>query len=144
MDKKIGKSVIVLSNKINRNVENAAKIQSLKSINGTALWVISYLAENGNKDVYQRDIEKNFSIRRATVSKLINTMEANGLVKRESVVCDARLKKLVLTPLALEIHKTICNVFENYENKMTEGISNEELRVFFSVIEKISGNLDNK
>lgn len=49
------------------------------------------------EDVYQRDIETFFKLRRSTVSSLLNTLERKGLLRREPVPHDARLKKLVLT-----------------------------------------------
>ena len=61
-------------------------------------WIIGYLYQNRDKEVFQRDIQEQFSIRRSTVTGILQLMEKNGLITRSSVERDARLKKLELTP----------------------------------------------
>lgn len=48
-------------------------------------WVIVYLAHNSDRDVFQRDLEERFNVRRSTVSNILSLMEKKGLIKRESV-----------------------------------------------------------
>ena len=38
-------------------------------------WIIGYLADNRDKDIFQKDIENKFSIRRSTVSGILQLME---------------------------------------------------------------------
>ena len=70
-------------------------------------WVIGYLSEHEGKDVFQRDLEEEFSVRRSTATGILQLMEKNELITREPVSHDARLKKLVLTPKAIEIQKRL-------------------------------------
>ncbi len=105
-------------------------------------WVIGYLLENRHRDIYQRDIEKQFSVRRSTMTEILKLMEKNGLIERVQDDKDARLKKITLTPLALEIdekHKQDIREFEEY---IKQGIPKEELDTFFAVINKISANVE--
>src|SRR5215510_7586463 len=69
--------------------------------------LLLYLFDNEDKDMFQRDIEATFKIRRSTVTNLIQSVEKKGYVKRESVESDARLKRLCLTDKAKEIGKKI-------------------------------------
>ena len=66
--------------------------------------VLDYLYENGARDVFQRDLEVEFQIRRSTVTGILQGMERRGLISRQPVEQDARLKKLVLTEAGLRIH----------------------------------------
>ena len=68
-------------------------------------WIIGYLADNRDKDIFQKDIENKFSIRRSTVSGILQLMEKKGYVKREGVAYDARLKKLTLTEKAWDYQR---------------------------------------
>ena len=77
-------------------------------------------------DVFQRDIENAFSIRKSTVSKIIKLMENKDLIRRESVEYDARLKKIVLTDKAIEIHKMIKEDIVNVNKKFTENLTEKE------------------
>ncbi len=116
--------------------------KDVNSATGKNAWIIGYIAEHGDKDVFQRDIEQDFSIRRSTVSNMISLMEQKGYIKRESVGYDARLKKLVLTPKALDIHRRVKGNLIFSEHKMRRNISDEELKIFFDVLEKIRENIE--
>ena len=70
-------------------------------------YLLRYLYENQERDVFQRDIEKAFSISRSSVTVTLQLMEKNGLIRRESVAQDARLKRIVLTQKARDLHRQI-------------------------------------
>ena len=53
-------------------------------------------------DIYQKDVEKEFQIRRSTATGTLQILEKNGFIRREPVKQDARLKKLVPTDKAKE------------------------------------------
>lgn len=108
---------------------------------GTHGWVIGYLYDNRYRDVYQRDIEKQFSVRRPTMTAILQLMEKNGLLERVRDENDARLKKIKLTPLALEIHERHERDIEDFETYIRQGVTDEELAAFFSVMEKIGKNV---
>lgn len=146
MDRKndIGFLVRLLSNAIKRDVEkekNNLGIESVKGING---WVIDYFFENRNKDIYQRDFEERFSIRRSTASRMLKTMEQKGFIERISVESDARLKKIVITEKATENHKRIMESIKKREKRLRKGITEQELETFFSVMKKLIANMEDQ
>ena len=91
----IGFQVRTLSNLIKRLVDQTAFQGRERPATGMHGWVIGYLYENRNRDVFQRDLQEQFSIRRSTVTGILQLMEKNGLITRQSVDEDARLKKIV-------------------------------------------------
>lgn len=105
--------------------------------------IIKYLSENADKgDFFQRDLEQYFSIRRSTATGILNLMERDGLLRRESVGYDARLKKLVLTETAREHHRRFSRYIAETEALMSRGLTDEELERFFVTMEKIRTNLE--
>lgn len=105
--------------------------------------IIKYLYENAPRgDLFQRDLEQYFFIRRSTATGILNLMERSGLIRRESVEYDARLKKLVLTDTALEQHRRFSRLFAENEALMERGLTAEELDQFFAVVDKIKKNLE--
>lgn len=92
-------------------------------------------------NVYQRDLEAEFQIRRSTASTILQTMERNDLIRRESVVQDARLKKLVLTSRAEAYSDRFMREMARVEALITQGVSAEELAAFFTVAERFETNL---
>ncbi len=104
---------------------------------------LSDIYDNMNKgDVFQRDLEARFNIRRSTATGILKLMEKNGLIVRETVEYDARLKRLVLTEKAVKLHETIVREIDIIENTMRQGLSQEEFDSFFNTIEKIKKNLN--
>ena len=139
--KSIGLEIRILSNLCRREMDRSSSIQYVESVTGTNGWIIGYLADNQGRDIFQRDLEEEFSVRRSTASKVLKLMEQKGLIRRESVPYDARLKKLVLTDTALEMHSHVVRDSERLEAKLTKGLTDEDLQTFFAIAEKIKDNL---
>lgn len=105
-------------------------------------WTISYLYKNQDKDVFQKDFERAFSIRKSTASRVLKSMESNGLITRHSVPYDTRLKKIVLTEEALRIHDGIESRRAILEQKLLTGIPEEKIEVFFEVMDAMKENIE--
>ena len=69
-------------------------------------------------------------------------MEKNGLIVRESVPYDARLKKITLTEKALQMHRQVDDAFNALEEKLRSKLSEEETATFFSVLKKIQQEVE--
>ena len=104
-------------------------------------WIIEYLYRHRDTPVFQRDIEKAFSISRSSVTVTLQLMEKNGLIRRESVAQDARLKRIVLTQKARDLHRQIEADILAFESNLARGISEEEQEVFLRVAKKMQENL---
>lgn len=104
-------------------------------------WVISYLYEQGENDVFQRDFEKKFAVRRSTATKMLQLMEKNGLIRRESVPHDARLKKLILTEKAAKMHENMISKMMELDAQLLHGFTEEEKHTLFALLEKVRGNI---
>ncbi len=141
-EKRIGVAIRAVSNRIRRHMDNTAVKNDIDALTGMHGYIIGFLAHRKDEKIYQRDIEREFSIRRSTASQILQRMERNGLIVRESVQQDARLKCICLTEKALSLH---CRVEEEHaalEACMKRGLSHTELTTFFKVIEKIQKNLE--
>ena len=138
-EKMIGRELRSLSNLIMRQVERQQKdMDTVTAANG---WIIGYIADNSLRDIYQRDLEEAFGITRSTVSKNINLMVQKGLIVREGVAHDARLKKLVLTPKAWEMFEKMKRDSFEMEKRLTSGFSPEELKLLLQLIERMKQNM---
>lgn len=106
--------------------------------------VLGFIIKSSYKDLYQRDIESAFNIRRSSVTNVIQTIERKGFIKRQYVENDKRLKKIVLTDKAVKLGKSFKGIMDSLENRIKEGITKEEFEIFFKVMEKINRNLEMK
>ena len=96
---------------------------------------------NRDKTVNQSDIESEADIRRSTVSGILKTMEKNGLIKRLDSKKDTRKKEVTLTKLSVKRHNEMNIKVKKFEKELLNGISLEEKKLFFKVIDKLADNL---
>ena len=138
----IGFKVRILANLLKRDIEKSKcelGIELPKGING---WAISYFFDNSDKDIFQKDFENEFSIRRSTASNILKTMEQNGFIKRESVESDARLKKIVLTEKAINIHKSVLRSINEREERLRKGLTSDETEAFLKITDRLIANME--
>lgn len=136
--------IMRLANRLSRSVGALNAERSSAGISGVNARILGYLADREREDVFQRDIEEHFAIRRSTVSKIMRLMEQKELVVREAVPYDARLKRLALTEKARRIHAIASGEFDAFEAEATAGLSAEEITVLRKLLERIRMNLEAK
>ena len=112
-------------------------------LTGMQFAIVSYLAkESAERDVFQKDLEQKFDIRKSTVTGILNTMERDGLLLRETVPYDARLRKMILTDKALQAKQNTEQVIDSVESQLSKGLTEEEITTFLNILEKISKNAE--
>lgn len=141
---KIGLEIRKLNHEMNRNLELKVKAEGIDEVTLMHGWIMRYLYENREKEIYQKDIEKHFSIGRSTVTSIIQLMEKKGFIERQAVQSDARLKKVLLTEKGEKTHETIEALIIQLNQNMMEGIEPEELQTFLEVLSKIRQNIERK
>ena len=99
------------------------------------------LFESLKRDIYQKDVEKEFKIRRSTATGTLQILEKNGFIRREPVKRDARLKKLVPTEKAKGVRQHILDNIRYIEALLAKHIPEEKLSVCREVLEQMSRNL---
>ena len=140
-EEKIGFEIRRLDHMLGRNMQAHVRAAGIDEVTLMHGWIIRYLYTNQDKDVFQKDIEQYFSIGRSTVTNIIQLMERKGYIARESVEHDARLKKVVLTEKGIRNQEMLEDLVESLDTRLVDGITDEELSVFYSVIEKLKRNL---
>mgnify|MGYP000921146641 CR=1 FL=1 len=124
-----------------RNLEAKVREKGIDELTLMHGWIIRYLIENQDKDIYQKDIEKHCSIGRSTVTNILQLMEKNGFIYRESVEKDARLKRIVPTKKAEALRPSILYHINESEAQMTQGISKKDVAVCKQVLLQMLQNL---
>ena len=102
---------------------------------------IAYITFRQDADVYQKDIESCFKLRRSTVSSLLNTLERKELIRRVSVPHDARLKKLILSEKGQEIGSHVQKVLTELNQQMISVLDSEEQETLSKILRKIESGL---
>ena len=140
MEKDCGVWINILSHKLKKRMN--ANMQSL-GLTGMQSHVIHYvLVKSAEGPVFQRDLERTFGLSRSTATGMLQLMERNGLILRESVASDARLKSLILTEKALHLDEQVREYLHQTEQCLTQGLSRAQLALFLETAERMSANLD--
>lgn len=125
---------------IDRYFDSKRQLDNLSCSGG---WILSRVFESEHFGVplYQRDFESEFGITRSTASKVLSGLEKKGLIRREGVAGDARLKRIALTEKSNAISQSIFRETTEFEEKLERGFTNEELNTLFGFFERIEKNL---
>lgn len=138
MDRKLcAGSVLGLANQIKRVFDTTT------GRCGTQVRILNFvLVSYPDREIYQKDIEEELNIRSASVSTLLKKMEAQDFIRREKVSCDDRLKKILPTRQTVEMKEQVERHVALLEKRLTAGVGEEELKVFFHVLEKMQENME--
>ena len=130
---KIGSNLIAVSNFYDHRsteIQKKAYPNMLGAANG---YIISYLCENKDKNIFQRDIEREFDLSRSTVSTILKQLESEGLI-------DARLKKVVPTPAAEMINEACSKEITHFFYDLASNITDNEMSTFVKVLDTMKKN----
>lgn len=103
--------------------------------------ILGYLEMNADKDIFQKDIERETSLTKSAVSNILSMMERKGYIRRDNVSYDARLKKITLTPHGREVHDQLVREIDRCDANFVKDISSEEQEALLSTLSKICRNM---
>lgn len=145
-NKDLGRHFAELHNLIHREIISTSNCESFydnenSPVSHAGSCIIVYLHEHQETDVFQRDLEHEFNVRRSTMSKVLSLLEQKGYITRASVDSDRRLKRIVLTKKSCAMADKLKESKTRLEDKMVSGLSKEELTALKNTLEKIKQNL---
>ena len=138
---RIGAEIGMLHNLLRRQM--ACMTEKSENITGMQAMIVHHLIMHENQgDIFQKDLENVLQMRRSTATGILQLMEQHGIIRREPVEHDGRLKRLVLTEQARAMDKRIGERMEQMEQLLRQDITEDELKCWFAVCEKIRSNLE--
>ncbi|MFT8705197.1 MarR family winged helix-turn-helix transcriptional regulator [Bifidobacterium aquikefiricola] len=103
--------------------------------------IIVYLSKHQADDVFQHDVERHFSITRSTASRVLTRMESKGLIKREEVAQDKRLRKISLTDESWSIVEQLRENASHMEETMLAGLDDAQVEQLLQSLATMRKNL---
>lgn len=138
----LGFQLKFINNLIRRRMDVRFSEQGLGELSGMQGPMVGYIYDNCKKqDIFQKDIEKVFNIRRSTATVMLQNLELKGFITRQSVEQDARLKKIMVTEKAEQYSLRIREQINEFHRELEQGITEEEKEVFSRILDKIQQNL---
>ncbi len=133
--------VKALDHMLRRRMEGLIRESGFEGVSMINGLIIAYLAANEGKDIYQKDIEKQFKIGKSSLAGTLKSMEEKGYILRQAGEEDSRLKKVCITDKAKSYIQKIEQGQLQIEEILCRGIAQEELETFLQVVKKMQDNL---
>lgn len=136
----LGGLIHKVAHKMKREIDHANQKLGVSGVQGR---IIGYVrCESKNRDVFQKDIEEHFELRGSSVTSTLQNLEKMGFIVRESIPTDQRLKRIVLTKKALDIHNQITKNIEQVEKEAFSSINKEEEQLLSDLLKRILNNIE--
>ena len=130
-----------VNNLIFRRIGQISRTNGVEAVTPMHGWIMEYLYRHSETPVFQRDIEREFSITRSTVTNILQLMERKGYIERQSVPQDARLKRLVLTEKGACIHEKTMQSLHQTDEFVESLLTPEENAELLRLLNKLRKGL---
>lgn len=138
----IGFEINTLSHFLKRRVDESLSQSGAEGVTGMQGRILGYLFDRREQELFQRDVERQFHIRRSTATGILQLMERDGLLTREPVAYDARLKRLCLTEKAVRLHEIVCREIMEVESRLRGCLTEEETQTLLRILAKLRQSLE--
>ena len=122
---------------MNRNIFRGAQKINLSSGQPK---ILEYLTERNGDN--QKAIAVYCGVEPATLGSILLRMEKNGLIERKRKKEDGRSLYVYITPKGLKAADDMKAVYDKYDEKGTEGLSEEEIALLKRMLFKVFKNLN--
>ncbi|SDI82176.1 MarR family transcriptional regulator [Pseudomonas abietaniphila] len=107
-----------------------------------ARWLVLLHLARFKEAPTQRELAQSVGVEGPTLARLLDSLENQGLVRRQAVVEDRRAKKILLCDTARPLIEKIETIATALRHELFEGIDEEDLRVCLRVHSTILANLE--
>ena len=121
-DGALGMEINCVSNMIRRSIDQRIAAMPGEKLSRMDSWIIHYMLDHQQEDVFQKDVERALAMTRSNVSKAVDQMVHKGLILRSPVDYDARLKK--------------------FEQLLAAGFTSQELTQFKEYLGRVARNIN--
>lgn len=136
----IGKEFREVQQLLNRRIE-ADKADCTECLSHLQIHLLFYLSRQ-KQPVYQKDIEELLKVRRSTATQMLNVLERDEYVLRVRDESDARMKEIRITDKTVSLLASMKKHIKEIETLLRKNISDDDLDVFFRVVDQIKLNLE--
>lgn len=136
----LGLEVRILSNLIYNRLNQTT--MELENLTIHQYWILSYLTANSDKEIYQKEIEQLFSVKRSTANEMLRTMETRGFIGRTVSSGDARRNTLSVTEEGIAAREQLNKDLYQFMLRLFEDIPRSELEQFQRTLQTLRHNIE--
>lgn len=136
---KLGFKIYYLSKLIHNNIDKNRSEEDFTGMQGRVLHFL--LGQEGKCEIFQKDIEFEFQIKRSTATELLKALEEKEYIKRVPTSYDGRLKRIYLLPKAKYLAPKVEQQVNVIDEIIKADIAEQDLKIFTEVLDKMIDNM---
>ena len=142
MEKIIGREIKNLHQILTRRFYKYTKKYVGEDATLMQTWILGYIYQTQPKEIFQKDIEREFELAKSTTTSILKLMERKELIVRKSVDYDDRLKQITLTDKGRDIMFAMWDNIIKSDIKLIQGIDKEKLDILYEVLDQVKANAE--
>ncbi len=121
---------------------NYFRTQKMADYGITGIQCIYLLRINRTPGISQEQLASQLYKDKSVIARHLASLESNGYIRREPDPKDRRVQKLYLTAKAEELLPRIREVFEEWNQILYDGFSDEEILLLSSMLRRLYSNAE--
>ncbi len=127
--------------KVNRRLRTVfdARVKERGLTLARARTLLALMEQEG---LYQKELAEALEIENATMVRLLDGLERQSFIERQTVQGDRRAKRVVMTAEGKILAEQVVKLAGDVREDLLEGVSDEELSVALNVLRKMSDSMN--
>lgn len=127
--------------KVNRRLRTVfdARVKERGLTLARARTLLALMEQEG---LYQKELAEALEIENATMVRLLDGLERQSFIERQTVQGDRRAKRVVMTAEGKILAEQVVKLAGDVREDLLEGVSDEELNVALNVLRKMSDSMN--
>jgi DNA-binding MarR family transcriptional regulator len=135
-----GESVGYLLSRVKSSMSNLVNQRTMAELGITSQQASVLFMVASGKCVLAAELAREYGIDASAVTRLVDRLEKRGLLERVRSSEDRRAVRLALTPEGLALARRMPAIFSGVLDRLTAGLSPEEIGFLKSMLRRILGN----
>ncbi|MFB5674052.1 MarR family winged helix-turn-helix transcriptional regulator [Paenibacillus terreus] len=128
----------VIGLKLKKRADDSIKELGLNAHQGK---VISYIHENQDKALIQKDLADRFHLRGASITSMLQGLEKKGFIERKIPANNERQKNIYVLPKGIELIEAFNESFQKVEDDIVQPLTEEEQQTLKKLLIKVNQHL---
>jgi MarR family transcriptional repressor of mepA len=128
----------IIGLKLKKKADESIKELGLNAQQGK---IISYMYENQENDLIQKDLADRFHLRGASITSMLQGLEQKGFIERKIPANNERQKNIYVLPKAIELIEAFNYSFQKVEDEFVQALNEEEKQILKEMLIKINERL---
>ncbi|MDR9855694.1 MarR family transcriptional regulator [Paenibacillus sp. VCA1] len=128
----------VIGLKLKKRADESIKELGLNAHQGK---IISYIYENQDKALIQKDLADRFHLRGASITSMLQGLEKRGFIERKIPANNERQKNIYVLPKGIGIIEDFHESFQKVEDDIVQPLTEAEMQTLKELLIKINQHL---